>query len=345
MKIQRYKQLTENDREKIYKLLKEGFSQRGIAQLMKRNVSTISRELNRNSHQLLQQYLPDTATRKHEKRKQNGRKKRYLDKDKELQKYVISRLKLGWTPDLISGRMETELGISVSHETIYQFIYSKEGRKANLRQYLPRAHRIRRKKKGRKHQKGKIPDRIDISNRPMKIEERTTFGHWEGDSVLYRGTKQVLATQVERKSRFLVIGKPKDRTSGERVRVIKKTFRRLPNKARRTITFDNGLEFAQHTKLQKSLHIKTYFAKPYASWQRGTNEWVNGILRRYLPRGCSVNHMRSKTLKAIQNAINSRPMKCLGYQTPKEVFTKELNKLSLHMNRHKRNRRSVALAN
>lgn len=344
MKIQQYKQLTENDREQLFELRAQGKSLRAIAVQMGRHVSTISRELSRNKHKRFGYYVPDTANRKNEKRRHNARKQRYLEKSSRLREYVLDKLKDGWTPQLISGRMLIDLGITVNHETIYQFIYSKEGRKNNWRQYLPRAHRIRHKKKGRKHQKGKIPNRIDISKRPLVVDKRSEFGHWEGDSVLYRGHRQALATQVERKSRYLLLGKPRNRTAKERNRIFRILLGPLPNKARKTMTVDNGLEFAGHERITRKIGLRMFFATPYSSWQRGTNEWVNGILRRYLPRGVDVSKMQLKTIRRIQEAINSRPMKRLNFLTPKEVYDGEMKRLSLRQGR-RRKRQSVALQN
>jgi IS30 family transposase len=329
MKIQRYKQLTDEDREKLFELLGDGKTLREVASIMGRHVSTISRELKRNRHQRFGFYMPDTAIRKTAKRKLNGRKRKYFEKSPHLRDYVLEKLMAGWTPQLISGRLRIEQGVAINHETIYQFIYSKEGRQNNWRQYLPRAHRIRRKKKGRKPQKGKIPNRIDIGKRPRKIEKRRVFGHWEGDSVLYHGHNQALATQVERKTRYVLLGKPKNRSARERNRVLRSIFRGLPSQARQTMTVDNGLEFAGHERISRRLGLRIYFAKPYSSWQRGTNEWVNGLLRRYLPRDTEVGRLQFRTILRVQEAMNNRPMKCLDFQTPKEVFQKELNRLSL----------------
>jgi len=329
MKEKTYKQLNENDREEIFRWLKKGFSKRAIAAMLGYNASTISREIKRNLHKKLDYYLPDTAQRKANKRKENGRKQCYLLKDKRLRKYVVGKLMIGWTPELISGRLHLDKGIMLSHETIYQFIYSKEGRKNNYRQYLPRAHRIRKKKNGRKNRKGKIPDRIDISCRPKAVEARNVFGHWEGDSVLYRGHTQCLATQIERKTRYVTIGRPKDRSANERNRILAKIFGKLPPQAVKTMTFDNGLEFAAHAKLSKRVGVKVYFSTPYSSWQRGANERANSILHRYLPRHVNLKKIPYQSIRKFQNEINNRPMKCLQYRTPKEMMKKELARIRL----------------
>lgn len=329
----KYKQLREGERERLFEYHRKGLSGRQIAFKLGRDVSTISRELRRNRHQKLDCYLPDTASRKATRRKGNGRKRRYLEKDTQLKAYVVGKLALGWSPELIAGRMEREIGFYVNHETIYQYIYSLPGRQQNLRQYLYRSHRIRRKKGGRKHHRGKIPNRIDISKRPKAVDDRKDFGHWEGDSLVYRGQRQVLASHTERKSRYLQLRRPLNRTSGARHRLVRNIFKKLPEKVRKTMTFDNGLEFAAHEAITRDTGMKIYFAKPYAACQRGTNERQNGLIRWYLPRSLDLEKISRGTIRRVQDLINNRPMKCLGFDTPKEVFEREEQKVFLQQAR------------
>jgi IS30 family transposase len=328
--MRRFKQLTPQERDRIYQLYQNGKTQAEIAKELGRNKGTISRELRRNWHQIFDEYLPDTAQRKADRRKAVSRKRHYLDRFPGLKAHVLARIKAGWTPDLIAGELRRQKARFLAKESIYQFIYSLEGRKLNLRQYLPRAHRVRRRKNGRKHRKVVIPGRVDITCRPKLVAARRQFGHWEGDSVSYKGHSQRLATQVERKSRLLVVLRPKTNGARERASLINNKFSSFPVKARRSITFDNGLEFAEHGRITAALGTKVYFAKPYASWQRGSNEHVNGILRRYLPRDTNLDLMTDKELQDIVNRINDRPRKILGYRSPNEVFNQELGKLNHH---------------
>lgn len=328
--MRRFKQLTPQDRDRIYQLYQDGKSQAEIAKELGRNKGTISRELKRNWHQIFDEYLPDTAQRKADKRKSLGRKEHYLDRFPGLKAHVLARIKDVWTPDLIAGELRRQKERFLTKESIYQFIYSLEGRKLNLRQYLPRAHRIRRRRNGRKHRKAVIPGRVDIALRPKLVAARSQFGHWEGDSVSYKGHSQRLATQVERKSRFLVVLRPSTNGARERANLITNKFSSFPAQARRSITFDNGLEFAEHQRVTAALGTKVYFAKPYASWQRGSNEHVNGILRRYLPRTTDLDVLTDKELQNIVDQINDRPRKLLGYRTPNEVFSQELSRLNHH---------------
>lgn len=329
-----YVQLSEIERERIYRLKKRGRKNGEIAAMLGRDKSTIGRELRRNHHLKLKQYLPDTAERKARKRKARGRKTRYVAKHPALKKKIVRLLKLGWSPDLIAGRLCKKRTPRLNQESIYQFIYSREGRQQNLRQYLRRAHRIRRKKNGRKHRKDiRIPNRVDIDKRPKIVGKRTQFGHWEGDNVLYNGHQRALSTAVERKTRKVVIFRPRDLTARAKATATIRRYRALPSEARRTMTYDNGLEAASHEAVTASIGMKFYFAKTYASWQRGTNENRNGLVRFYLPRDVDLDTVSNARLKHVENMINNRPMKCLGYRTPNEAYELEMNRL------HKRSSR------
>jgi transposase, IS30 family len=328
--MRQFKQLAPQERNRIYQSLQAGRTQAEIAKELGRTKGTISRELKRNWHQLFDEYLPDTAQRKANKRKALGRKQHYLDRFPGLKTKVLEKLCAGWTPDLIADMLRRRGSVFLTKESIYQFIYNAEGRKLNLRHYLPRAHRLRHKRNGRKPHKGIIPNRVDIARRPKRVAARKQFGHWEGDSVSYQGHSQRLATQVERKSRLLIVLRPRTNEAKERASLINRRFSRLPAGARRTITFDNGLEFADHKRVTATIGTKVYFAKPYSSWQRGSNEHVNGILRRYLPRTTNLDQLTDKELNMIVNRINNRPRKILNYRTPQEVFNQGLRKLNHH---------------
>lgn len=237
-------------------------------------------------------------------------------------------LEKGWSPDLIAGRFKRKNQTYLNQESIYQYIYSLEGRKQNLRQYLRRSHRIRHKKKGRKHRTDTgIPNRVDIEKRPTYVEKRIQFGHWEGDRVVYNKHARALTTSVERKTRKVVIFKPKDLTAKTQAQGIIRRYRNTPKEARRTMTYDNGREAAAHETVTASIGMKFYFAKTYASWQRGTNENRNGLVRFYLPRGTDLDKVSHGQIRRVENLINNRPMKCLDYQTPNEAYDIEMNKL------------------
>jgi len=328
MHYKTYKQLGQKEREKIYQMKQRGMTQSAIAQKLGRDKSTIGRELRRNQHLKLRQYLPDTAERKANRRKAEGRKLRYVARQPALKMKIIRLLKLGWSPDLIAGRLQKEHEPYLNHESIYQFIYSLEGRKQNLRRYLRRAHRIRRKKNGRKHRKDiRIPNRVDITKRPKTVDKRLQFGHWEGDNVVYNRHRRALSTTAERKTRKVMIFRPRDLTAQAKAQATIRRYRTLPPAARRTMTYDNGLEAAAHETVTAATEMKFYFAKTYSSWQRGTNENRNGLVRFYLPRTIDLDTVSDARIRRVENLINNRPMRCLGYRTPNEAYASEMNKL------------------
>ena len=323
-----YHQLGQKERDRIFLLKKKGLTNTEIATKLGRDKSTIGRELRRNTHQKFHQYLPDTAERKTLKRKERGRKVRYVVKDEALKRNIIRLLKGGWSPDLIAGRLKRAKHTALNQESIYQFIYSLAGRKQNLRQYLRRAHRVRRKRYGRTHRKqGKIPNRVDITKRPHAVEKRRQFGHWEGDNVVYNQHRRALSTTVERKTRKVMIFRPRNQTARAKAMETIRRYRHLPKNARRTMTYDNGLEAAAHETVTAAIGMKYYFAKTYSSWQRGTNENRNGLVRFYLPKDIDLDKITAAHIRRVEDKINNRPMKCLNYQTPNEAYDIEMNKL------------------
>lgn len=323
-----YKQLGQKEREQIYRYKERGKTNADIARRLGRHISTIGRELRRNRHQRLERYLPDTAERKAIKRKAIGRKLAYADKDPCLKRHIVRLLKRGWSPDLIAGRLRRNGESFLNAESIYQFIYRREGRKQNLRQYLRRTHRIRRKRNGRKHRNtSKIPNRVDINKRPKYVEKRRQFGHWEGDNVVYNRHRRALCTAVERKTRKVVIFRPRDLSARTKAVETIRRYRALPWQAKRTMTYDNGLEAAAHEAITASVGMKCYFAKTYASWQRGTNENRNGLVRFYLPKETDLDRITARDIQRVADRINNRPMKCLRYMTPTEAYDREMDKL------------------
>ena len=328
--MKQYNQIDQKERDRIFLLKKRGLTNVAIASKLGRDKSTIGRELKRNKHRKFRQYLPDTAQRKADKRKGLNRKQPYLEKQPALKKRIIKKLKKGWSPDLIAGHLKKSNKLYFNQESIYQFVYSLEGRKSNLRQYLRRAHRIRHLKSGRKHRRDtKIPNRRDIAERPQFIAKRLQFGHWEGDNMVYNRHRLALSTSVERKTRKIIISKTRNRTAEEKSRVLIRRFKSLPPEARRTMTYDNGKEAVSHETVTARVGMKFYFAKTYSSWQRGTNENRNGLVRFYLPRDTDLDKLTLRQIRRVENLINNRPVKLLGYKTPNEVFAQEMNKLKL----------------
>jgi IS30 family transposase len=297
-----------------------GESMRGIASVLGRSVSTVSDELRRNGgaggH-----YVASQAQEKYlARRKRLGGRWRQPLKDKVIFAYVLARLGDGWTPEQIAGRLKLERGQSViCHETIYRYIYAKEQAERKLWELLPRGRRQRVKFTGRKAHKSGIPQRVSMRERPLAANSRSEAGHWEGDTVLGQGRSGAIHTEVERVSRYLCGRMVRGTTSEEAIRAQLAIFSHLPARLRQSTTLDNGTENHLHLRLHE-LGMRTYFADPYSAWQRGTNEYHNGLLRRYLPKGTSFADLTQADLDDIISEINNRPRKGLGYRTPQEVL-------------------------
>ncbi len=260
------------------------------------------------------------GTHQADRRSFRAHKRRRL-KNEEIVSYVRSKLKEGWSPEQISGRLPIDCpGLSISHEAIYQFIYSFGWRRCKeLSMYLRRKHWRRRKKTiERKCRRPKILNSISIEERPADIETRRQFGHWEGDTIVSNKSTGSLSCLVERKSRLLILTKVKRRTADVVANAIIKRLGAFPEHARRTLTLDNGGENAAHEKLTTSLNLKCFFAHPYAAWQRGTNENTNRLLRQYFPKGTELSGYSQSDSDKVALRLNQRPRKTLGYQSPAE---------------------------
>jgi IS30 family transposase len=263
-------------------------------------------------------YLPDTA----QKLALNRRRKQLkIERNPELKAEIIDKLQSGWSPEIISGYLKKEKGISViSHETIYAYIYSKSGCDGELYLTLKKRRKKRSARSSGKNKRICIPNRVSIHQRPQEIKERKNFGHWEGDLMIFSNQSENLITLRERKSRFLMAIKNPSKHSDVTAKNIINKFRGRKKILIETITFDNGGEFAKHGDISKRLKIDTFFCDPYSSYQKGSVENGNGVLRYDLPRSTNLKKLTQKQINQIVNKINNRPMKCLGFYTPAEVF-------------------------
>lgn len=316
-----YKHLSQEEREIIANLLSEGSSLGDIAKAVGRNKGTISRELKRNCPPERRRYVPCRAHARANERKTNANTHERLKNDL-VRQYVKDGLAEGWSPEQISGRIRIDHpGQSIHHEAIYQYIYHPQNSdRLEMIQLLRRAHKKRRNKSiGRKVRKTTIPNRIPIDARPKSVESRRYAGHWEGDSLISRKSKAALNTLVERKSRLVLITKLSRKSADETNRAVIDRLKKLPAKGRQTLTLDNGTENAKHEQLSAKLGIRCYFARPYASWERGSNENANGLIRWYLPKGTDFRRITPEQIARVEHLLNSRPRKCLGYKTPLEV--------------------------
>ena len=254
-----------------------------------------------------------------------------MDSDR-LRAWVLDSLRRGWSPELIEGRLKARYAgdpsMRISHECLYQWIYAKPQRALDLRQYLARGRKRRTRKKGRKAKGPRIPMRVPIADRPEAVGSRKGFGHFESDTVVGAApSRRCMNTQVERRSRRLFARLVDDKSASATARAEYEIFKDIPPAARVDRTWDNGTEASLHMLVDEALGMLTYFADPYSSWQRGSNENRNGMIRRYLPKRCEIRMDMAKEVREIVDEINNRPMRVLGYRTPAEAFADELLEL------------------
>jgi IS30 family transposase len=327
--MNKHNKITALERDQIAWWLACGITIREMARRLGRSPSSISEELKRNKDDGV--YGSIKAHQAAQARKRNSHQKYLLPHCPGLRDFVLEKLQLGWSPQQISGRLKKEIkeGVRpkkeyINHESIYQFLYDPAQQDQKLWEYLPRRHRKRRRWLGRRSRSVKIPNRVSIRHRAAEVDHRRDFGHWEGDTIVGDRHKAGIHTEVERVSRLVFAYKvPKIRAKETSV-VQLFLFSRLPKLARKSTTLDNGSEHYLHTRLQEELGMQTYFADPYCSWQRGTNESTNGLIRRYFPKRTDFQLVSQEAVDEVVIRLNSTPRKVLGYQTPSEVFTAHL---------------------
>lgn len=317
-----YVQLTSEERDLIAVLHAQGQSVREIGARLERNLGTISRELQRNKSPVYDVYLAHRAQQRAKKRKQvSGQRPRL--KDQLIRHYVVKKLKLKWSPELIAGRLAIEQpGCHISHEAIYQYIYDLSTRKQyNLVPCLARSHRKRScRAHSHRHKNSHIPGRVSIKKRPSCVQERRQPGHWEADTIVSRQSKPALGVIAERTSRYVQIAKMKSKTSRQFSSSINRRLAKHPKHLRRSITYDNGSENVEHLRSNKVLGTLSYFCEPFHSWEKGSVENTIGLVRRFFPKKTDFAIISKQQVKRVQDYLNSRPRKCLNYQTPLEVF-------------------------
>lgn len=329
----KFKHLSIEEREKIQELLWQKASVREIARTLNRSPASISRELRRNKPPLRDLYSPRLAQKRAlDYRTHRGRKLRL--KTGFIRRYVVSKLKQDLSPEQISGRLKLEHPIeSISHEAIYQYIYNQIHRDGyglvknyhhDLRKYLKRRHKRRGQRGRRSVRRVFRPKGPCIDLRPKEIESRQTTGHWETDSMISRKSKFGLNTLVERKTGLVLITKIQNTKAEETKQTIIKRFKELPKEFCKTITSDNGSENFLYDEIQTTLSLSWFFAHPYHSWERGTNENTNGLIRWYFPKGTDFETISDEQIKLVETALNNRPRKRLGWKTPLEAFNESV---------------------
>jgi IS30 family transposase len=307
-----YTQLVREQRYQIKVLLNTRHNQTEIAQAIGVNKSTISRELVRNRGQ--RGYRPGQAD---ELAKERCLKKVKRHISEQTWLLVESKLRLDWSPEQISGWLTKNEQQRISHEQIYQHVYAEQRAGGALYKHL-RCQKKRRKRSGKYDHRGIIPDRKSIDERPVIVEQRQRLGDWEADLMIGKNHQGAALTLVERKSRFTLIRKVDGKQALPMANAIIASLNWVPTVE--TLTNDNGKEFAEHKMVSSALAAKVYFAHPYSSWERGTNENTNGLIRQYLPKERNLSTLTTQEELMIMDRLNLRPRKCLGFLTPFEVF-------------------------
>jgi IS30 family transposase len=313
-----YKHLSQIERYQIHSLMKALHPITQIAELLGRHKSTISRELRRNAG--FRGYRPKQACELALKRSESSRNARTIAPS--VKEQVNALLQLQWSPEQIAGQL------AVSHETLYQYVYADKSQGGKLWKNLRCQKQKRKRYASGRDRRGQIPNRRPLSERAVHIEGRKQVGHWECDTVIGANHRGAIVTLVERKSGYAVIAKVSNKTAdlvGAAIISMLKPF-----EARvKTLTYDNGKEFCGHAKIDDALNSTGYFARPFASWERGSSENFNGLLRQYVPKKRLMQTVTDEEIKMIENRLNNRPRKRLGFKTPAEVFHQSLSRVAL----------------
>lgn len=325
-----YHHLSIFERESIWENKLLGKSLREIARITGRSVSTVSRELKRNRY--ARSYRPSKAQEKYQKRRKHCRRHKVLEQTDIKEKVVTLLTGQQWSPEQISMRLELEHGRPVvSYSTIYRAIKTgymepKERKKKKDGHYFMERYLRRKGWRGKKKEKQeKAYIHRGIEERPKSAENRSRFGHFEGDLVYSSCHKLYIVTLVDRRSRFLLTGISKTRKASEVAQVMASMLEKLPNRLLRSITLDRGFEFAKHADITAKIpNAQFYFAHPMCPWERGTNENTNGLLRQYVPKNTYKVPFSPELLEEFTHKLNTRPRKCLGWKTPAEVFHRQV---------------------
>lgn len=316
----KYKQISLGERHKIEGFLSVGMNRASIARKLGRAKSTVSREISRNriNQHSSGRYKAEFAHRLTKKRRALKRQSCKFTSQMETQ--IRSLLRRELSPEQIKGKCREEGKKMVSHERIYQYVYKDKREGGDLYKHLRRRHRERKRNRGSKYKKrGRIPDRTSIDKRPKGADNKTRYGHWEGDTIIGKGHQGVIVSLTERKTRYQVMIKLSSKKSTKVSQaIIERMFHLGPYF--KTVTFDNGLEFADHKRITQALGTKVYFADPYSAWQRGLNENQNGLFRQYVPKSTNIKKVSQQKITTFTNKLNHRPRKGLGYKTPFELF-------------------------
>jgi IS30 family transposase len=312
-----YRQLSPAERYMLAALRRQGLNHAEIARTLGRHRSTVGREIRRNSTRADGHYRAFTAQeRTNGRRSRSRRNSRFGAEDFALIGELLCRQ---WSPEQVAGHLRRTGRLAISHETIYRHVWRDKRAGGTLYTHLRGARKRRRKRYGAYDSRGRLAGKRLISERPAEVETRSRIGHWEADTVAGSGSKDCVFTLVERKSGLVLVGKLADRTAGALSRRAVSLMRQRDARFE-TVTADNGTEFHDYQRIERLTGAAFYFARPYHSWERGSNENANGLIRQYLPKGQSMAGLSQQQCNAIARKLNTRPRKRLGFRTPLECF-------------------------
>ncbi len=326
----KYNRLTFMEREEISRQTASGYSIRNIAGNLNRAPSTIAREIKRSSI-LREDYRAAFAQGRAQRKRHKPRGNRKLNTNIPLRKIVFYYLAKNWSPEQIAKRLiflyPNDMDMRISHETIYSYVYilPRGALKKELVSHLRKHHKNRRQKNKDRKRTHALQDYLSIEERPAEVADRIIPGHWEGDLLVGHGNASAIGTLVERTTRFVFLVKLKSKDALSVRESFAKEFCHLPKGLKRTLTYDQGQEMAEHKLFSKETDITVYFAHPHSPWERGTNENTNALLRQYFPKGTDFTKISKERLKYVQDELNDRPRKTLGFYTPHEKFSELLH--------------------
>lgn len=330
MKNRGYQRLALNEREEISRCLAQGKSFREIARVISRHVSTVSREVKQagmNKYTYRAARSDRRAVRNAGKRKKGKHK---LGTNRQLWEYVQDKLALRWSPEQIARSLKKLYpdgqAMRISHEAIYTYLYvlPRGELKKRMLEMLRRERKRRHKRKNAGKIERKLEDMISIEERPAEVADRTVPGHWEGDLLIGRNRQSALGSLVERTTRFVALVPLRDRTAEEVRKAFAREMKSLPAQLKRSLTYDQGREMAEHKLFTRDTNMRVYFAHPASPWERGTNENTNGLIRQFFPKGTNFNKVTRKEIKDVQDMLNGRPRETLNWENPSEVIQQVL---------------------
>lgn len=324
--MSQYKRFSFREREELSRCLSLGMGYRRIGRILARAASTILREVSRHSL-MVSAYRAVEAQKRAVRTSRKPRRHRKLDTNKRLQRVVVNLFQLRWSPEQIAKRLRIlypdDIEMRISHEAIYSYLYihPRGQLKRELVRQLRRGHKNRRVKGKVKRNSSPIQDYLSIDERPAEVDTREIAGHWEGDLIMGRKNKSAIGTLVERKTRLTLITSVKNINSTVVRQAFARKFRRLPAGLKKSLTYDQGREMADHKTFTERTRIKVYFAHPHSPWERGTSENTNSLIRDFFPKGTDFSRIEPRELKKVENMLNDRPRKALKFYTPREIFT------------------------